>query len=420
MRATTAKEKAGSKAELRTEIRKPEAEAADPVDTFKPFPVMKTVLMGATAAVGFMGGTGTAHAAQPVQSSISVQQQTSSNDEVFDLKGFLADAKTENTSNERTQNLIVQDTIKPGATDPILREPPPEVASDTTKTGEKAKWSGSISHTNDSLPFGTGTLQEDEKIPGTDIADDDGWTAELRFDLTRTEGDQQWVLAGRHAMVTQQGAWEPTPDYQGFRTDVGEIALQKNFRVELNDRANLTYGVGGGLQGVGNLGGRQLQEWWHNNGGFGGRTGSALQGNYSTSGVEFSPILTGGAGITYDLNSSGSLKALGQVQGTLALGNGLSTIRSEAGLQYSPFSRVSLEAGLKADASYATARGLDFYDTDGFRTGAYGQISVEALKGVTAFGRFEDGGFRNEPVFSVGFKIGIGSKPWLNPVGNSY
>ena len=410
---------AGPRIEHNKKLSKPVTEAEDPKDTFKPFPVGKTVLLGATAAMGFM--TGTANAAQPVQTSVSINQETatSANDEVFDLKGFLAEAKSEQAQDQRAQNIVVQDTIKPG-TDPILREPPPETASDTTKTGQKAKWSGSFSHTNDSLPFDTGLLQDHEKIPGTENADDDGWTAELRFNLTRTEGDEQWVLGGRHAMVTQQGAWIPTADYEGLRTDVGEIALQKNFKVELNDRTELTYGLGGGLQGTGNLGGRQLQEWWHYNGGFGGRVGTDLQGTYSTNGVEIAPILTGGAGLSYDLNDSGSLKALGQVQGTFALGNGLSTVRSQAGIEYSPFSRVSLEAGFKADASKATARGLEFYDTDGVRTGAYGQINVEAIKGVSLFTRFEDGGFRNEPVFSIGFKIGGGSKPWLNPVGNSH
>lgn len=381
-----------------TKLNKPSPESLDPKDTFEAFPVMKTILMGATAAAGFLGGTGTAQAAQTAPASISIEQQTRQDLETFDLKGYLADAET----------------------DPKLQAPP-ETSSDSTKTAKKkAKWSGSVSEINDSLKWGKGVLEDHEKTPGEKYSDDDGWTAELSFDLTKTQGDQQWVLAGRHAMLTQQGAWVQAPDYQGFRTDLGEIALQKNLRVELNDRANLTYGFGGGLQATGNLGGRELQEWFHKKGGFGGRVGDDLQGNYTTNGLEFAPILTGGAGISYDLNSSGSLKALGQVQGTLALGPGFSNLRSEAGLEYAPFPRLSLESGVKLDASYANSRGMAFYDTNGVRPGAYAQVNLETLKGISFFTRFEDGGFRNEPVFSVGFKIGIGSKPWLNPVGNSH
>ena len=405
---------------LRTELSQPTPQAEDPKDTFKPFPVLKTVMVAGTAAVGFLGGTKTAHASQAAQTSFSIEQQTAANDNTFDLKGYLAEAKSQQDFDLRPQNLMVQDTIRPGVkTDPKV-ENPPEVASDSTKAKKKGKWSGSLSQTNDSLQWGKGILEDHEKTPGENFADDDGWTAELKFDLTKTQGDEQWVIAGRHAMLTQQGAWVQAPDYQGFRTDLGEIALQKNLRVELNDRANLTYGFGGGLQATGNLGGRKLQEWFHYKGGFGGRVGDDLQGNYTTNGLEIAPILTGGAGISYNLNDSGTLKALGQVQGTLALGPGFSNIRSEAGLEYSPFSRLSLEGGVKLDASYANSRGMAFYDTNGVRPGAYGQINLETLKGISVFGRFEDGGFRNEPVFSVGFKIGIGSKPWLNPVGNSH
>lgn len=43
--------------------------------------------------------------------------------------------------------------------------------------------------------------------PGTRGGDDNGWTAEVRLDLTRTTGDAQTVSSGRYAMVTERGSW---------------------------------------------------------------------------------------------------------------------------------------------------------------------------------------------------------------------
>lgn len=294
------------------------------------------------------------------------------------------------------------------------------IPSDTTKVKDKpkAEYSVSLDQTNDSMrPWMRGTLNGDDKVPGTNQSDDDGWTSELRFDITRTQGDEQWVLGGRHAMLTQQGAWLPSEDYSGLRTDLAEIALQKNFRTQLNDRLELTYGIGGGLQASGPLGGHGLQEWFHYNGGFGGRVGDDLQSNYSTDNISFAPILTGGVGARYRLTENGQLSAKSTLQGTAAFGPGFSTLRTEAGLVYQPFERLSLEAGGKLDASYATSPAFDFYDTDGIRPGYYGQVNLDLFKNVRAYGRIQDGGFRDEPVFMIGFTIGGGSRPWLDPIG---
>lgn len=296
-----------------------------------------------------------------------------------------------------------------------------QIATDTTKTKKaepKPEYSVSIDQTNDSMrKWMRGTLNGDDKVPGESGADDDGWTSELRFDITRTQGDEQWVLGGRHAMLTQQGAWLPTEDYSGLRTDLAEIALQKNWRTQLNDKLELTYGLGGGLQASGPLGGHGLQEWFHYNGGFGGRVGDDLQSNYSTSSIDFAPILTGGVGAKYDLTDNGKLFAKGTLQGTAALGPGFSTVRSQVGLLYQPTPKFSLEAGAKLDASYATSNAYDFYDTDGLRPGYYTQANLDLFKNVRAFGRIQDGGFRDEPVFTIGFTIGGGSRPWLDPIG---
>lgn len=39
------------------------------------------------------------------------------------------------------------------------------------------------------------------------------------------------------------------------------------------------------------------------------------------------------------------------------------------------------------------------------------------MKKISAYGRIENGGFRDEPVYMIGITIGGGSRPWINPVG---
>lgn len=304
--------------------------------------------------------------------------------------------------------------------DELGLEPGLRLLSDTTlsTTRPPAATSASFSHSNDSLPAALrGLTSPDETVPGnSNRADDDGWTAELDLNITHTRGDEQWVGAGRYSMLTQQGAWQPSADYRGLRTDLAEVALQKNHRLRSGDRLQVYYGYGAGLQASGNLGGRDFQEWFHLNGGFGGRTGEALQRNYSTSEIDWAPILTGGVGADYELTQGGGLSLTGSALSTVPLGPGYGTVRGQMGLAARPHSRVTFEVGAKLDGAWATSDAYDFYsDIDGVRAGAYVSSEVKLTENLRAFARVDEGGWRDEPVYTIGITIG-GAQPWLHPL----
>lgn len=296
-------------------------------------------------------------------------------------------------------------------------DPPPESSVSLTLQDPPARssdWRFSVSHTNDSLNLFPGVARGDDRSPDG-IPDDDGWTAGMRFDFTKTDGNEQWVGALRYDMLTQQGAWEHAEDYQGFRTDIAEIGLQKNFRQELSERTDLYYGIGGGLQLHGELGGEYFQLKTHEL--VGGRLEPELQNTYTTNGVSFAPVVTGGVGVRHELNSTGSLAMKSSLEGSVALGPGLSTLRASTGLIAQPHERISLEGGVLLGAAHANARSMDFYDIDGVRPGAYGQVDFKVSEGFNVFGRLESGGVRDEPYYMIGISIGLGggSKPWLHP-----
>jgi hypothetical protein len=294
------------------------------------------------------------------------------------------------------------------------QEPP--LTSFSVRQEDEDGVSFGFSQTNDSLPsYLEGLAGRDEMRPDGSHTDDDGWTAELRFDVTRTRGNTQEVGTLRYSMLTEKDAWAPGPGYGGRRADLGEVAFQRNTRRAVNDRLDVVTGIGGGLQASGDLGGLGVQEWWHINGGFGGRTGDALQRNYSTSDVDFAPLVTGGIGADLRLNNSGTVTLRSSVQGNLALGPGISSARSELGLEVQPRDWLTVEAGAKLDAVYASSNAYHFADLNGVRPGYYAQAQARVFSGVQAFARVEDGGFRDEPVYTVGFRVGLGARPWLDP-----
>lgn len=288
----------------------------------------------------------------------------------------------------------------------------------TRQEAEDPEVSFGFSQTNDSLPqFLQGLGHGDDLRPGSAEGDDDGWTAELRLDLTRTRGNTQDVISGRYSMLTEQDAWNPGPNYGDRRTDLGELSYQRNTRHTVNDRLDIITGIGGGLQATGNLGGLRVQEGFHIHGGFGGRTGEALQRVYSTDHIDYAPLVTGGIGADLRLNEAGTATLRGSVQTNLALGPGISSARSELGLELQPREWLTLEGGAKLDAVYATSNAYDFAHVNGVRPGYYAQAEARILGNVRGFARVEDGGFRDEPVYTIGFRVGLGSRPWLDPSG---
>jgi hypothetical protein len=283
---------------------------------------------------------------------------------------------------------------------------------------EPAQWSVSASQQNDSMP---GWLEwvpssDDNRIPGKRQSDDNGWTAEVRIQATRTQGDEQWTGGLRYSMLTQRGSWAPAaPNYQGLRSDLGEVVVQRNQRVERNDGSTLYYGVGGGLQSIGDLGGHTVQEQFHLHGGFGGRTGSALQSTNTTPGkATVVPVVTAGVRLDQPLRfQDWSLRS--SLYSSLALGQGLSSLQGQVGLNYQATPRWNVEGGAMAAGVYSNHPAMDFMQHNGVRPGAYVESNYQVSKHVRAFGRVQTGGIQGEPVYSIGFAIGGGPGPWIQP-----
>lgn len=280
----------------------------------------------------------------------------------------------------------------------------------------RAEYRFTFSQANDSVPgYLEPIVPSHDRVPGLRRADDDGWTAELRGEAVRTQGNEQWVLASRYSMLTQRGAWEPkAPDYASLRTDLLEIGLQRNWKEPLGPRTDLVYGLGGGVQSLGPLGGHWLQQSFHIHGGLGGRLDPQLQHVYSTRSATLYPELSAGAGLYHRLNDEWTAK--GTASTTLALGPGLSTARLETGLEFRPWSRVTFEGGVNLSGVYSNHRALDFLDVNGVRPGAYLGTEVRLTRGLNAWARVESNGVRAEPVYLIGFTIGGGPRPWLNPL----
>lgn len=275
-----------------------------------------------------------------------------------------------------------------------------------------------FSQINDSMPgFLEPLVPANAKVPGLNRSDDDGWTAELRQEFVATQGADQWVLASRYSMLTQRGAWEPVaPDYQGLRTDLLEIGVQRNWKQSLGDRTDLVYGVGAGVQSLGPLGGHRLQESFHIHGGFGGRVGDDLQNLYSTASATVYPLVSAGVGVHHRLDHSNQWTVKGTLAATAPLGPGLTTLRAETGLEYRPWSRVTFDAGVNLSAVHSNHRAMDFLPSSGVRPGAYVGAEVNLVRQLNAFARVETHGVRGEPVYLIGFTIGGGPRPWLNPL----
>lgn len=272
-----------------------------------------------------------------------------------------------------------------------------------------------FSSVNDFMPNGwTSWLGGPQhKIPDGTAFDDDGWTAEVQLLGNVRRGNTEWVGGARLATITQPGSREPFgPDYRGLRTDLGEVIVQRNQRTSLSSELTLDYGVGGGLQAIGNVGGEDMQRWWHNAGIVGGRTGTDLQGTQMNEGRGVMPVLTGGAKLTRSVNPY--LDLIGSGQATLPVGRGLGVagLRAGIGTHLGP---LDLEAGGKLDAVWTDAPEFEFHDPSGVRGGWYGRAEYGIGERAGLFAQLETGGIRNEPVLTMGFRIGLGGKPLLNP-----
>lgn len=284
------------------------------------------------------------------------------------------------------------------------------IVSDTTKTNVGVRFDS----VNDFMP-GSWTSWlggPQHKTPDGTEFDDDGWTAELQLESNFQRGNKETVVGARLAMLTQPGSRPPlAADYQGLRTDVAELLAQRNTRLQFGAKATFDYGFGGGIQAIGNVGGESVQRFWHEHG-TGGRVGEDLQGNQVTNSFRVMPMVTAGAKLTYQLTDN--VNAIAGSQASVPLGRGLGNLGLRAGLgtQHGPF---SLEVGGKIDATWSGAPELSFHNPSGIREGLYAKLEYEPGKFGAFYTQLETGGLRNEPVLSIGFRIGGGRQSRLSP-----
>lgn len=287
-------------------------------------------------------------------------------------------------------------------------------------------WRFDLETTNDTYPTVLGLTPHrylDPANPG--FTDDDGFTAGFGVRLTRTEGNTQTVTQARFDLVTEKGGWPPyTPTYGSRRTDLLDVAVQQNFRNKLNDRTEVYYGIGGGVQAIGPMDGQKVQEWWHE-AGMGQRRGDALQHNYTTTSVSVSPVITGGVGARHQLDSAGAYHLVGAVEANAPLGPGFGAVRAKVGVEARPVSWVSLEGGVTATSVWSNHSAMDFApNKSAVRPGAWVSATFNPKGTVQPYLWAETGGVRGEPQYGIGISISFGGgssranqpdTPWLSP-----
>lgn len=326
-----------------------------------------------------------------------------------DTTGLALDADT--TGLKLDPSKVGADTTgaKPASDSTFSRAKRTEFLGAPSRDGSRTE----IQYINDSFKDPFHWASDRDRNPVHDRTDDNGWTSEIRIDHIRTQGDRQDVTSGRFTMLTERGSWVPGPDYGGRRQDIAEIAHQRNFRIPVDERTDIHYGVGGGVQLVGPMGGRHIQEFWHEHAPFGGRLGEeeGLQYNYTTNHVSVSPMVTGGVGVFRRLDADGRWEARSTLQATLPVfGNSLGAVRAELGMRGYPGERWTVDAGVNVTGVYTNGSALDFVDTNGVRPGFHVSAEYRLTDHITPFARMDFGGLRDEPVYSIGVSINFGGK----------
>ena len=92
--------------------------------------------------------------------------------------------------------------------------------------------------------------------PKNGLNDDNGFVANLRLAATLSDGDRGMLrLEVSQQLITQRGGLS--------RVDEGRVGATYSRTFARLDRLAFTFGLGAGLEVVGNLGGSQLQDWAH-------------------------------------------------------------------------------------------------------------------------------------------------------------
>ncbi len=319
-----------------------------------------------------------------------------------DLSGSKGDASTSDTVQLSRDNPSQELGLIP---------PPGNRGSD--RTG----WSVRAHFINDNMPssWSRHLVREEYQTPRSGgQSDDDGFTSNLAVDGTIEHGGgRQTVVGGRLQMVTETGSWRQDPDFQGRRTDIGEVYFQQNRTRDVGQNGRLTTGLGGGLQLTGNLGGEAIQRAWHERGPFGGRTGDRLQGQQTSESIRVRPMVSGGLGYEHDLLGD-RVRASGSLQGSLPLGAGLAVARAQASLT-GRAGPLEVEAGVRLEGAYSSSPELAFQEMSGVHPGAFARVELGHSRKFGVFGQLEAGGFRNEAILGVGLRFGLGGGPQLDP-----
>lgn len=329
------------------------------------------------------------------------------------------------------KNALLAATLATALAGPALAQTPPgtaalltsvpqieQVMTQPSDTTAKKHFNVEFNFVNDNGPaFMHRALgSSDNVIPGSNnYGDDDGWTSEHRVQTNFGQGNRETTVGARLMMLTETGSWNrnlPGSTYQGRRTDIGEFVVQRNTRTQLREGTTLELGVGGGAQAIGNLGGESIQRWWHESGPLGGRTGTALQGQYTSDGFRVMPLITGGAELVQEATPHLDFKVGAQTAIPLGSGVGRAGLRTSVETRLGP---VQLEVGGKLEAGWSLAPETSFHDIDGIRPGGFGRLEVQAGKVGSVYTQVETGGFYGEPVLNVGLRIGLGGQTNLNP-----
>jgi hypothetical protein len=287
-------------------------------------------------------------------------------------------------------------------------------------------YSSDLGLANDNLPL-VGLVPQNRRDPyePSKYADDDGRTMGLAFEqsFTNEQRGLQVSTFSQYEMITQDGAMEdPT---RNRRADLLNNIVQLNKRYELGGGVTFFAGLGAGAQTVGNLNGVGLQNWFHHNGGFGGRfLGQGLQDNYGgMTGSVTSPALSGGVGVRASTGDEDGWHAnLGaSVTGLAGLGNrGMSSMQAGITAQGGNNRIAQVEAGVFASAGHANGSYLAFAPLEHPSIGYEVKVQMDVLHRIGVpvspyvMVQSNGAGF-GDTTFTIGFVIGGSHSAWLRP-----
>ncbi|CAN5186527.1 hypothetical protein BH11MYX1_BH11MYX1_05440 [soil metagenome] len=296
----------------------------------------------------------------------------------------------------------------------------------TRKVLDAVETSSEVGLANDSLPFAGALLAPDRRDPKSpNFADDDGRTMSASATTTFTsEGtNRQVVVANQYEMLTEDGAQED-PLHHRRRADVLTNLVQFNVRHEVGPGLQFYGGIGVGAQTVGDLGGAQLQEWFHTNGGFGGRhLGQGLQDDYGRGGSTAGPAVSGGFGVRYGAGDPAGLSASvgANVEGIASFSpDGMSTAQATVSGRVAYNNIASLEISGTYSIAGPNSNYLKFAPIGAGALGASVRLQIDALRlaGIAASPflmiQTNGAGFADTQ-YTIGVVIGSGSTPWLAP-----